>query len=47
MNYLNRSNLAQVVLHLKALGVDNVLRFDFMTPPPAELMIRALEVRIS
>jgi len=43
----NRSNLAQVVLHLKALGIDNVLRFDFMTPPPAELMIRALELLYS
>ncbi|RIA95786.1 pre-mRNA splicing factor [Glomus cerebriforme] len=44
---IQRSNLAQVVLHLKALGIDNVLRFDFMTPPPAELMIRALELLYS
>ncbi|RGB39678.1 P-loop containing nucleoside triphosphate hydrolase protein [Rhizophagus diaphanus] len=44
---IQRSNLAQVVLHLKALGIDNVLRFDFMTPPPAGLMIRALELLYS
>lgn len=45
MNY--RSNLAPVILQLKALGIDNVLRFDFLTPPPAELMIRALELLYS
>ncbi|GES86963.1 probable ATP-dependent RNA helicase DHX35 [Rhizophagus clarus] len=44
---IQRNNLAQVVLQLKALGIDNVLRFDFMTPPPAELMIRALELLYS
>ncbi|CAG8532101.1 5001_t:CDS:2 [Paraglomus brasilianum] len=35
---------AQVVLQLKALGVDNILRFDFLAAPPAQLMIRAFEV---
>jgi len=40
-----RSNLAALVLQLKALGIDNVAKFDFMTSPPAQLMIRALEVR--
>jgi ATP-dependent RNA helicase DDX35 len=29
---------------LKALGIDDVLHFDFMAPPPAELMIKALEL---
>jgi ATP-dependent RNA helicase DDX35 len=43
---MQRSNLAMVVLQLKAMGIDNVLYFDFMSPPPAESMIRALEVRI-
>lgn len=42
-----RSNLAPVILQLKALGIDNVLRFDFITPPPAELMTRALELLYS
>jgi ATP-dependent RNA helicase DDX35 len=41
---MQRSNLAMVVLQLKAMGIDNVLYFDFMSPPPAEAMIRALEL---
>ncbi|KAI8988611.1 P-loop containing nucleoside triphosphate hydrolase protein [Mycotypha africana] len=44
---IQRSNLAPIILQLKALGIDNVLRFDFITPPPAELMIRALELLYS
>ncbi|MBE7179700.1 MAG: ATP-dependent RNA helicase [Terriglobus roseus] len=39
-----RSNLAPAVLQLKALGVDNVARFDFVAAPPAELLARALEL---
>jgi ATP-dependent RNA helicase DDX35 len=41
---IQRSNLAPLVLQLKALGIDNIVRFDFLTPPPAELMIRAFEI---
>lgn len=44
---IQRSNLANFVLQLKALGVDNVLRFDYITPPPAELMVKALELLYS
>ncbi|OBZ83250.1 putative ATP-dependent RNA helicase DHX35 [Choanephora cucurbitarum] len=44
---IQRSNLATIILQLKALGIDNVLRFDFITPPPAELMTRALELLYS
>jgi ATP-dependent RNA helicase DDX35 len=44
---LQRSNLAPFILQLKALGIDNVLRFDFLTPPPAELMAKALELLYS
>ncbi|KAK4179924.1 P-loop containing nucleoside triphosphate hydrolase protein [Triangularia setosa] len=44
---IQRSNLAPFVLQLKALGIDNILRFDFLTPPPAELMVRALELLYS
>jgi len=44
---IQRSNLASVILQLKALGIDNVLRFDFLTPPPAELIVRALELLYS
>ena len=41
---IQRSNLAPILLQLKALGIDNVIRFDFLTPPPAELIIRAMEL---
>ncbi|KAI9262596.1 P-loop containing nucleoside triphosphate hydrolase protein [Helicostylum pulchrum] len=44
---IQRSNLAPVILQLKALGIDNVLRFEFITPPPSELMTRALELLYS
>jgi ATP-dependent RNA helicase DDX35 len=41
---MQRTDLAPVLLQLKALGIDNVLRFDFPTPPPAQSMMRALEL---
>lgn len=44
---IQRSNLAPVIMQLKALGIDNIVRFDFLTPPPAELVIRALELLYS
>lgn len=44
---IQRSNLAPVILQLKALGIDNIARFDYLTPPPAELIIRALELLYS
>ena len=44
---IQRSNLAPTILQLKALGIDNVARFDFVTPPPSELMVRALELLYS
>lgn len=44
---IQRSNLAPVILQLKSLGIDNIARFDYLTPPPAELVIRALELLYS
>eukprot|EP00002_Diphylleia_rotans_P021253 TRINITY_DN413_c0_g1_i2.p1 TRINITY_DN413_c0_g1~~TRINITY_DN413_c0_g1_i2.p1 ORF type:complete len:456 (-),score=95.66 TRINITY_DN413_c0_g1_i2:866-2233(-) len=41
---MQRSNLTPVVLQLKALGIDDILHFEFLSPPPVESMIRALEV---
>jgi HrpA-like RNA helicase len=41
---LQRSDLAPVVLQLKALGIDNLMRFDFPAPPPTEAMLRSLEL---
>eukprot|EP01134_Creolimax_fragrantissima_P006981 CFRG6981T1 len=41
---IQRSNLGRVVLQLKALGIQNIARFDFLSPPPAEALIRALDL---
>ena len=40
---IQRTSLAPVLLQLKALGIDNIARFDFMSPPPSDILIRALE----
>ncbi|XP_078485462.1 ATP-dependent RNA helicase DHX15 isoform X2 [Ciona intestinalis] len=39
-----RSNLGSVVLHLKKLGIDDLVHFDFMDPPAPETLMRALEL---
>ncbi|POS84561.1 P-loop containing nucleoside triphosphate hydrolase, partial [Erysiphe pulchra] len=38
-----RSNLANTVLELKKLGVDDLVHFDLMDPPAPETLMRALE----
>jgi len=40
---IQRTNLANVVLMLKSLGIHDLVNFDFMDPPPAEALLRALE----
>lgn len=40
---LLRSSLSSVVLHLKKLGIDDLVHFDFMDPPAPETLMRALE----
>ncbi|KXS12668.1 putative ATP-dependent RNA helicase DHX35 [Gonapodya prolifera JEL478] len=44
---MQRSDLVPVALQLKALGVWNVLRFEFLSPPPAEMLARAFEILYS
>jgi ATP-dependent RNA helicase DDX35 len=44
---IQRSNLAPIILQLKALGIDNIVRFEFLAPPPSELVVRALELLFS
>ena len=44
---IQRSNLAPVVLQLKALGIDNIVRFNFLSPPPSQLLIRAFDLLYS
>ncbi|KAI4343938.1 hypothetical protein L6164_011226 [Bauhinia variegata] len=41
---IQRTNLANVVLSLKSLGINDLLNFDFMDPPPAEALLKALEL---
>ncbi|CAM9160360.1 unnamed protein product [Choristocarpus tenellus] len=41
---MQRSDLCWVVLQLKAMGIDDILHFEFLSPPSAEAMIRALEL---
>jgi ATP-dependent RNA helicase DDX35 len=41
---VQRSNLSSAVLQLKALGVDDVIHFDFPSPPPARHLAIALEL---
>mmetsp|Transcript_16170 Transcript_16170/g.18122 ORF Transcript_16170/g.18122 Transcript_16170/m.18122 type:complete len:1135 (-) Transcript_16170:41-3445(-) len=38
-----RTNLGNVVLMLKSLGINDLIHFDFMDKPPADALIRALE----
>ena len=40
---IQRTNLAMTVLTLKAMGVNDLLNFDFMDAPPAQTLIAALE----
>jgi ATP-dependent RNA helicase DHX8/PRP22 len=40
---LQRTNLGNTVLTLKALGINDLLGFDFMDPPPVQTLITALE----
>lgn len=41
---MQRADLAPVILQLKALGIANVLRFHFLSAPPAQNMVRGLEL---
>lgn len=38
-----RSNLSNVVLYLKKLGINDLVHFDYMDPPAPETLMRALE----
>eukprot|EP00731_Ephydatia_muelleri_P026540 Em0018g640a len=40
---IQRTNLGNVVLLLKSLGINDLIHFDFLDPPPAETLILALE----
>ncbi|PNF38979.1 putative pre-mRNA-splicing factor ATP-dependent RNA helicase DHX16 [Cryptotermes secundus] len=40
---IQRINLGNAVLTLKALGIDDLVHFDFLDPPPLETLVLALE----
>ncbi|CAG8855382.1 35399_t:CDS:2, partial [Gigaspora margarita] len=39
---IQRTNLANMVLTLKSIGIHNVMRFEFMDPPHEQALISAL-----
>ena len=39
---IQRTNLGNVVLLLKSLGVENLLEFDFMDPPPQDNIMNSM-----
>lgn len=44
---IQRSNLAPVLLQLLNLGITNLVRFDYLSPPPSALVTRALDLLYS
>lgn len=40
---IRRSDLCATILYLKALGIVNILKFDFPSPPPAKHLLSSLE----
>ena len=41
---MQRTDLSNSVLMLKALGIDNLVRFEFPSSPPSKNLIASLEV---
>lgn len=40
---ITRSNLCDVVLKLKAIGISNIVKFNFLTAPPSKHLCKTLE----
>ncbi|THG13299.1 hypothetical protein TEA_029135 [Camellia sinensis var. sinensis] len=43
---ITRCNLSNVILQLKALGVDDIFGFDFMEKPSRDAVIKSLEILV-
>ncbi|CAO1617242.1 unnamed protein product [Sympodiomycopsis kandeliae] len=41
---IQRTNLSNVVLLLKSLGINDILNFDFLDPPPTDTLMRSFEL---
>lgn len=39
---IQRTNLGNVVLMLKSLGIENLLEFEFMDPPPQDNILNSM-----
>lgn len=44
---IQRTNLASTVLILKAMGINDLLNFNFMDPPPVQTLVSAMEMLYS
>nr|CAB3237870.1 probable ATP-dependent RNA helicase DHX35 [Phallusia mammillata] len=44
---IKRSNLVPIIIRLKALGVDNILSFKFLSPPPPYSVMQSVEYLFS
>ena len=44
---IQRTNLSETVLSLKAMGINDLLSFDFMDPPPMEVKLCKFHVAYS
>lgn len=40
---VTRTDLTTPILQLKSLGIDDLMKFEWVTSPPAESVVRALE----
>lgn len=41
---VQRSNMAPIIIQMKALGIENVEKFDFISPPSTDAVIRGHEI---
>lgn len=41
---IQRSNLSSIILLLKSIGINDLLHFDFLDPPPVQTLSQALEL---
>jgi len=44
---IQRTNLASQVLLLKAMGINDLINFNFMDPPPVQTLLSAMEMLYS
>ena len=40
---IQRTNLGNVVLQMKAMGINDLMNFDFMDPPPVQTLVGAMQ----